>query len=71
MFQFPGLIVLAIAAARVNRSLTDFVSGGTHMYEFRPFLSSRAPIVVGVITVLWTVSKIVFQFQMSCRPLPH
>ncbi|KAH9954839.1 hypothetical protein BC827DRAFT_1272171 [Russula dissimulans] len=29
MFQFPGLIVLAIAATRVYRSLTGFVSGDT------------------------------------------
>jgi len=31
MFQFPGLIVLAIAATRVYRSLTDFISGGTQV----------------------------------------
>jgi len=29
MFQFPGLIILAIAATRVYRSLTGFVSGDT------------------------------------------
>jgi len=31
MFQFPGLAVLAIAATRVYRSLTDLVTRGTHI----------------------------------------
>jgi len=70
MFQFPGLVILAIAATRVYRSLTDFVTGGTHMYEFLPFLTSRMPIVTGVIPVLRTVPEIVFRCQMSCRPPP-
>ncbi|KAH9954841.1 hypothetical protein BC827DRAFT_920836 [Russula dissimulans] len=30
MFQFPGVVILTIAATRVYRSLTDFVTGGTH-----------------------------------------
>jgi len=35
MFQLPSVIALSIAAARMYRSLTDFVSGVTHMYDIR------------------------------------
>ncbi|KAI9453602.1 hypothetical protein F5148DRAFT_1289011 [Russula earlei] len=40
MFQFPGLITLAIAATRMYRSLTDFVSGSTNMCDSLPLPSS-------------------------------
>lgn len=44
MFQLPSVIMLSIAATRMYRALTDFVSGITHMYDievltFLPFHS--------------------------------
>jgi hypothetical protein len=43
MFQFPWMISISIAATRMYRSLTDFVSGVSDMYGislFRSFFSS-------------------------------
>lgn len=37
MFQLPSAIVLSIAATRMYRGLTDFVSGSTHMYDIKVF----------------------------------
>lgn len=32
MFQLPSVITMSIAATRIHRSLTDFVSSTTDMY---------------------------------------
>jgi hypothetical protein len=44
MFQLPCLVTMSIAATRMHRSLTDFVSNSTVMYDALPF-SFPAPAV--------------------------
>src|SRR5712672_1016789 len=47
MFQLPATVVLTIAATRMYRSLTDFVSGSADVYENFPSLLSLALTVIG------------------------
>ena len=43
MFQLPSVITLSIAATRMYRALTDFVSGITHMYDIKVLTSLPFP----------------------------
>ena len=58
MFQMPLLITLSIAATRLYRSLAEFVSGSTEMYEPISFVFSprsrrfSAQTNAGVLTTL-------------------
>jgi hypothetical protein len=38
MFETPGLIIMTIAATRMHRSLIDFASGSSDMYDSLHFL---------------------------------
>ena len=49
MFQLPVVIALSIAAARMYRTLTDFVSGVTHRYDIKS--SYPSPISYSSITI--------------------
>ena len=40
MFQLPSVVTMTIAATRMYRSLTDFASSATDMYQIPTFLSS-------------------------------
>ena len=40
MFQLPSVITMSIAATRMHRALTDFVSSTTDMYDILLILSS-------------------------------
>ena len=40
MFQLPSVVTMTIAATRMYRSLTDFASSATDMYQILTFLSS-------------------------------
>jgi len=37
MFQIPALIIMSIAATRMHRSLVDYVSGPTRVYDDSSF----------------------------------
>ena len=45
MFEIPTLIVLAICATRMHRSLVDFASRSSQVYDFPRFLFSPAQCV--------------------------
>jgi hypothetical protein len=57
MFQLPAVIIMSIAATRMHRSLTDFVSGTTDMYDIPTFLSSHALTVTKDFAVHPVISK--------------
>jgi len=42
MFQAPALITMAIAGTRMHRSLVDFSSGSSEVYETRDFTFPKA-----------------------------
>jgi hypothetical protein len=39
LFEVPSLVVMTIAATRMHRSLVDFASGSTEVYDILHFLS--------------------------------
>lgn len=59
IFQVPSLVTMSIVATRMHRSLIDFVSESTEMFDILPSSLVSALIMVGTILAYRRALKLV------------